>query len=155
MTTAKSPRRAAPRATPKPEPKPDEPSVVDQLAEDAAPPEYPPGVPEFLTPLAVKPRSRRAEFKRRYAVVVERYEAIVKYRAIVEAKENPPMSEQLRISAELDEVGQAIDDMLRFVAVDPDAYEAWSAEVEDNDLHTTFNVYQKRAQPGEASSSTS
>lgn len=154
MTTAKSPRRA-PRATPKPESKPDEPSTVDQLAEDATPEEFEPGTPEFLVPLAVKPRGRRAEFKRLYADVIARYEDIVKYRAAVQAEEELPMSEQMRISAELDEVGQAIDDLLRFVAVDRAAYDAWSGEVSDDDLMKTFNIYQKRAQPGEASSSTS
>jgi hypothetical protein len=87
--------------------------------------------------------------------VIERYEAVSQYRELIEAKDEPPMSEQVRISAELDEVSHAIDNLLRFVAVDQDAYAAWSDDVSDDDLMKAFNTYQKRAQPGEASSSTS
>lgn len=154
MTTSKTTPRRTPRTTAA-KTEDEQPSTTDQLAEDAVPPEFAPGTPEFLVPLAVKPRSRRAEFKRLYAEVIERYESVSKYRELVEAKDEPPVSEQMRISADLDLVAQAIDDVLRFVAVDQDAYAAWSDDVSDDELMKAFNTYQKRAQPGEASSSTS
>lgn len=155
MTTAKpSTRRATPKAaSAKSDTKP---STVDEMAEEAVPVDYPPGTPELLSPLSLRPRSRRAEFKRRYSSIVKKYESMKELRAIVEADQDPPEHEKLRISAELDDVYQAIDDVLRIVAADPQVYAVWSDELEDdNVLMTVFNVYQRRAQPGEASSSMS
>lgn len=152
MTTSKS----APRRTPRTKAVEEKPSVVDQMAEDAAADsvEYPEGAPEFLVPLAIKPRSRRAEFKRCYAKVLENYERTDELRRQL-SQEDPPMSKQMEIMAELDEVYQAIVDTLSIAAVAPDEFQVWADEVDDADLLQTFNAYNTRTQPGEASSSAS
>jgi hypothetical protein len=154
MTTSKSTPRRAPRSTGKAEG--EKTSITDQMGEDAqaATVEYPDGAPEFIVPLAIRPRSRRAEFKRRYAAVLERYERANKLRNALD-EENPPPSEQMKIMAELDEVYQAVIEALEIVAVDPEQYKMWADEVEDADLMQTFTAYNVRTQPGEASSSTS
>ena len=47
-----------------------------------------------------------------------------------------------------------IEDYLRVVAADEDEFEAWARKVSDGDLIKTFNIYMRKAQPGEAESST-
>lgn len=152
MTTSKSTPRRAPRAKAEDE----KPSTTDQMAEDAAaaPIDYPDGAPEFLVSLAIRPRSRRAEFKRRYAAVLEGYERADVLRKALDQDE-PPMSDQMKIMAEMDDVYQAIIETLAIAAVDPEKYEAWADEVDDDELLQTFSAYNTRTQPGEASSSTS
>lgn len=156
MTTSKPAPRRAPRASTA-KVAAAKPSIVDEMAEEAeAPEEYPPGTPEFLVPLAIRPRSRRAEFKRRYALVLDKYEKMREFKDVIEAEESPPPPEQMRIMAELDDVLQSIDDTLRLAAVDEAKYTEWSDSLEDDDqLMQVFHVFQKRSQPGEASSSTS
>lgn len=137
-------------------------SVVDQLADDAesveAPKEYPPGVPALKTLLAIRPRSRRAEFKRRYAEVAElnvKVKALQAEATKHKSGSNERYAADLRVWAEMDDMLDIVDKALRLAAVDPEAYAAWSDEVSDDDLMLTFNVYQQRTQPGEALSSTS
>lgn len=133
--------------------KKDEPSVVDQLAEDALPTEYPEGAPELLPYLALRPRSRRAEFKRRYAEVVEFQKKIsAKHKSVTDKS---PLADQMRMAADLDDLYERIDQVLEIAAADAKAYRAWSDEVDDETLMRTFNVYAVRSQPGEASSSAS
>jgi hypothetical protein len=154
----------APRKTPvRRQPELDqEPSLVDQMGEDAEnveiPKEYPPGVPALKPLLAIRPRSRRAEFKRRYAEVAEMRALIKDAQAEVSRHKegsDAHYAAQMRMWAQMDDVYQKVDEALRLAAVDPDAYAEWSDEVSDEDLMTTFNVYQSRTQPGEALSSTS
>lgn len=139
-----------------------DPSVVEQMADDAAtataPKEFPPGAPEFKALLGVRPRSRRAEFKRCYAAIAEMNVTIKALQA--EAKQHDEGSDQryaaeIRLWAQMDELGELAEAALRLVAVAPDAFEAWVLEVSDEDLMTTFSAYQAMAQPGEASSSAS
>ena len=139
-----------------PEKKPEQPSVLDELADDAVPDldEYPEGAPELQPDLGLRPRSRRAEFKRKYAEVAERMKATQEMRReLAKAEDKDDQAPKLRLWAELDDLYQAIDELLALVARDVEAYAHWSDEVTDDDLMATFIVYQKRSQVGEASSS--
>lgn len=133
-------------------------SVVDQLADDAAsvdqPASYPEGAPALKPMLAIRPFSKRAEFKRRYAEVAEAKVELDRWQT--EAGKHKPGSDehyaaQLRMWAAMDDVFEKVNAALRLAAVDQEAYDRWSDNlVDDNDLMTTFNVYQQRTQPGEA-----
>lgn len=134
----------------------EEPSVVDEMAEEATtPPEYPAGAPEFKALLTVR-RGRRAEFKRLVAQVAEKGPRL---RAEQETMKDLPDGEReaagFRLWADLDELNEVVEQALRLVAVDPEAFDAWAAEVSDEDLQATWAAYQSRTQPGEASSSAS
>lgn len=137
-------------------------SVVDQMAEDAeavtTPPEFPPGAPELKPLLAIRPRSRRAEFKRRYAEIAEQkplIEAAQKESAKLKQGSDERYAAELRLWAQMDDFYEKVDGALRLAAIDEDAYTKWSDEVGDEDLAQTFSAYQARTQPGEAPSSTS
>jgi hypothetical protein len=142
-------------------PKAEAPSVVDAMAEDAeqatTPPEYPTGAPDFKVLLAVRPRGRRADFKRLLAGIAEkspelrdRQEALSKLSGKGERE-----AASYRLWADMDEVNELVEDALRIVAADPATFDAWATEVSDEDLQATWVAYQSRAQPGEASSSAS
>jgi hypothetical protein len=141
--------------------KPNDVSLVDQMGEDVAavdqPIEYPPGAPEFKVLLAVRPRTRRAEFKRLLADLAERSPEMRKTQADLAKIKDPGKKEAagIRLWAEMDEMYELIEKALRLVAVDVDKFDIWSTEVSDEDLQTTWSAYQQRAQPGEASSSAS
>jgi hypothetical protein len=151
----------APRKTPMKNK--DDDSVLEQLADDAqavdTPAEYPPGAPALKPLLAIRPFSRRAAFKRFYAEVAEKKGELDTLQADVgqhEAGTDGHYAAQLRMWAAMDDVFEKVNAALRLAAVDQEAYDAWSDTLEnDNDLMTTFNVYQARTQPGEASSSPS
>lgn len=137
-------------------------SVVDQMAEDAeavtAPPEFPAGAPDLKPLLAIRPRSRRAEFKRRYAEIAEQkpgMEVAQKAAAKLKQGSDERYAAELRLWAQMDDFYDKVDAALRLAAIDPDAYAAWSDAVSDEDLAQTFSAYQARTQPGEAPSSTS
>lgn len=139
-------------------PKKSEASVVDSLADDAAtvemPTEYPEGAPALRPMLAIRPFSRRAEFKRRYAEVAEQKGELDRLQAEM-AKHKQGSEEhyaaQLRAWAAMDEVFEKVNSALRLAAVDVEAYDRWSDNlVDDNDLMQTFNVFQQRTQLGEA-----
>lgn len=150
-------RTAAPRAVAKKDTAPKV-SVVDSLAEDAAavemPTEYPKGAPSLRPMLAIRPFSKRAEFKRRYAEVAETKGKLTELQAELAQLEqgtDAHYAAQLRMWAAMDDIFEKVNDALRLAAVDQEAYDAWSdALTDDNDLMTTFNVYQQRTQPGEA-----
>ena len=147
--------------TPKAVPNDDEPSIVEQMADDAAPPptDYPPGAPEFKVLLAVRPRSRRAEFKRLLAQISEKSGAVRAEQAAMSKIKDDGAKEAagLRMWASMDELYELIENALRMVAVDVEKFDAWAADDSTNDeiLQTTWVAYQQRTQPGEASSSTS
>ncbi|HYF74541.1 MAG TPA: hypothetical protein VD834_16610 [Blastococcus sp.] len=144
--------------TPKPEPKV---SPLDQMGEDAEqseqPAEYPVGAPEFKVYLAVRPRSRRGEFKRLLAELTELNPQLrAEQAAISEIKDQAAReAASMRLWARMDEMYEIVEKALRLVAVDVEKFDAWAAEVSDEDLQTTWAVYQMKAQPGEASSSAS
>jgi len=138
-------------------------SIVDQLGEDAeqleTPTEYPPGTPEFKVMLAIRPRTRRAEFKRLLAEITERSGVAREQQKQMAQLKDRPDDERgaalFRLSAALDEVLEVVESALRLVAVDVEKFDAWAADVADEDLQITWAVYQTRSQPGEAPSSTS
>jgi hypothetical protein len=140
-------------------PKKSEVSVVDQLADDAAtaveaPTEYPEGAPALRPMLAIRPFSKRAEFKRRYAEVAEQKSELDRLQAEVgklEAGTDAHYAAQLRMWAAMDDIFEKVNNALRLAAVDQEAYDRWSDNLqEDSHLMVTFNVYQQRTQPGEA-----
>lgn len=135
-------------------------SVVDAMGEDAeqavAPAEYPPGTPEFKVLLAVRPRGRRAEFKRLLADIAERSPQLRKEQeALSKLKEDEREAAGYRLWANMDELNEVIEAALRLVAVDPEKFDVWACEVSDEDLQGAWVAYQSRSQPGEASSSAS
>lgn len=139
----------------------DKPSVVDQMIEDVEsvelPQEYPPGAPEFKVLLAVRPRGRRAEFKRLLADIAEKGNLARDGQAAMKKTKDDRRKERelFLLSAHIDEALELIEQALRLVAVDLEKYDAWAADVSDEDLQATWAVYQSRTQPGEASSSAS
>lgn len=140
--------------------KQDEQSVVDAMAEDAeqatTPPDYPAGAPEFKVLIAVRPRGRRAEFKRLLAQIAEkRPQLLAEQDAMSKLKGEQREVAGYRLWADLDELNEVIEQALRLVAVDAEKFDTWACEVSDEDLSATWSAYQSRAQPGEASSSTS
>lgn len=130
------------------------PSVIDQLAEDAIPDEYPAGTPELLPYLQIRPRTRRAEFKRAYAQFAELQEKVSSIGRDALA-EDAPVAVKMRAWADLDEVYGAMEELLALAAADADAFQAWVVNANDELLAQVFQIYAKRSQPGEASSSAS
>ena len=137
--------------------KTDQPSVVDQLAEDATPDEYPAGAPELQPYLQIRPRSKRAEFKRKYAKFAEQQDKTQALHKAANRKDDDPaaVADKMRVWADLDDLYQVMDELMELAAVDPDAYRKWADEAVDEVLVKVFQVFMKRSQPGEASSSTS
>jgi hypothetical protein len=138
--------------------KPDQPSVVDELADDATPAEYPEGAPLLKPYLDIRPRSKRAEFKRKYAEFAGVQADMQKITASgvlgdEESTDQNRAAEQMRVWADMDDYYQLMDDLMAMAAVEPDAYREWSDRVDDAELVAVFQVYAKRSQPGEASRS--
>lgn len=139
-------------------PDPAEESVLDQMNEDVdAPIDYPPGAPEFKVLLAVRPRSRRGDFKRLLAEIAAGSDLARDTQDAMNKLKDERLRNQamFRLSACLDDVMELIEKALRLVAVDVEKFDTWVADVDDDDLQATWNAYQNRAQPGEASSSAS
>ncbi len=136
--------------------KSDPPDPIDELADDAAPPT--PGE-RALIDLQIRPRSQRAQFKRRYAEFADMQ------KRVLELKASPALAsggddsdpergaERMRLWAEMDDYYQKMDDLMRLAAVNPEAYAEWSDVAGDEELAAVFTVFAKRSQPGEASSS--
>jgi hypothetical protein len=139
-------------------------STLDQMADDANPPEYPQGCPELVPIIAIRPRSRRAEFKRRYADIIGLQGELSTLRAQLgdfdpkddSVADNPEKAAALyRLWAQSDVQYEIISDLLVYAAVDPAAMRDWVDEADDDALASAFNAYQRRSQPGEVSSSAS
>ena len=105
----------------------------------------------------MRPRSRRGEFKRLLAELTELNPQLrAEQAAISEIKDQAAReAASMRLWARMDEMYEIVEKALRLVAVDVEKFDAWAAEVSDEDLQTTWAVYQMKAQPGEASSSAS
>lgn len=134
--------------------------VIAELADDAVPVDYPEGAPTLLPILAVRPRSKRAELKRTFGEFTNIRDEIntLKSSPVMQAENSASEElhgERLKLWARMDDYMQKMDDVLVLAASDPDAYRAWSDEATDDELTQTFMVWAKRAQPGEASSSSS
>lgn len=140
---------------------PDEPTLIDALADEAAPEpaEYPVGAPLLKPYLQIRPRSRRAEFKRRYAEFATMQDTVGALAKAANATDAPKLpeaqqaAENMLLWADADDLYQKMDDLMRLAAVDEVEYTAWSDDADDKDLIATFQVYMRVSQPGEASSS--
>lgn len=136
-------------------------SAVDELADDANPPEYPDGAPLLKPYLQIRPRSQRAEFKRRYAEFADMQKRMQELQAEQQrladddSDDVSPVrnAERMRLWADMDDYYQKMDDLMRLAAVNAEAYTEWSDEVDDGGLAEVFTVFARRSQPGEASSS--
>jgi hypothetical protein len=149
-----------------PLPEPDdavEESLVDALRDDAAAlTEYPPGTPELIPFMELRPRSRRARFKRKFAECTALEDTVkdVQSRAKKLARTTKVTPElaalRMRLSADVDDLFGLMDEVLTIAAVDETKWRMWSDGLQDeNDLARVFQLYMQRSQPGEASSSSS
>lgn len=138
-------------------------TLVDALREDAGVlTEYPPGTPELTPYLDLKPRSKRARFKRKFAEctaledTVKEIQGRAKKLAATK-KETPELGAmRIRLSADVDDLFGLMDEVLELAAVDPAAWRKWSDNLDDeNDLARVFQLFMQRSQPGEASGSSS
>lgn len=136
-------------------------SVLDQMADDVdsveLPTEYPPGCPEFKVYLAIRPRSRRGEFKNLLADLAEMNPQLRAEQAAITKLKNKDEKQaaSMRLWARMDEMYELVERALRIVAVDTEKFNAWAESVSDEELQIAWAVYQQRTQPGEASSSAS
>lgn len=138
-------------------------SVVDQMADDANPPEYPEGTPALIEYRFLYPRSKRGEFKRLLATFRRSQEKLntAKDGGLFDEvdKDDELTAEQqearIELAADADDLFDLMDRLMRMCAADPDVYDAWTRQVEDAVLTEVFSVFMARSQPGEASSSTS
>lgn len=148
-----------------------EPDAVDQLADDVAAEtlEYPEGTPTLLPVLAL-PRMRRADAYEALGHIQDEQRKVKRAEAPgeddtsdVEASEPDDDQDDEVKPVELDPLSYGaqyrvvayIEQYLGVVAKDPKDFLIWKTKVTDADLVKAFNVYMKRAQPGEAASSTS
>ena len=142
---------------------PSEPSVVDALADDANLPEMPEGAPELVPYLQIRPRSRRAEFKRKYAQFAGAERDLNALRDRLGLKpdeegvldEDVDPEERLKAWADMDDYMQLMDELMEYAAVNPTQYRQWADAADDETLMAVFTIYCARSQPGEAPSSTS
>jgi len=152
-----------------------EPDAVDQLADEAAAEtlEYPEGAPELLPVLAL-PRMRRADAYEVLGHIQDQQRQVKQLERDddddLDSDDADEQNEDAELKpVELDPLSYGaqyrvvayIEQYLGVVAKSPKAYAAWVAGpngddgVSDADLVKTFNVYMRKAQPGEAASSTS
>lgn len=122
------------------------PAASDALAEDAAPPEFPPGCPEF------RPLHRLSFLDK--AAAFELFDAVEE---IGRSGGLPKKGESVsgRQAATMYRALARIDDFLMFVSVDKDAYANWEGRHNDTMFSQTWAAYQARMQPGEAVGSSS
>jgi hypothetical protein len=138
-------------------------SVVDEMVDDANPPDYPAGTPTLIEYRFLYPRSRRGEFKRLLAKFRGSQEKLnaAKDGGLFDDvdKDTDLTAEQqearIELAADADDLFDLMDRLMRMCAADPDEYDAWTRTVEDKVLTEVFTIFMARSQPGEASSSTS
>jgi hypothetical protein len=138
-------------------------SLAAEVADEKL--EYPEGTP-VLVPLLALPRMRRAD-------AYEALGQVTTYQRQVKTADGDGADGEDDAEPELDDEGNPkpreidpasfgaqyrvvayVEEYLRTVAASPKAFDEWAAKVPDSDLITTFNVYLRKAQPGEAESST-
>lgn len=119
-------------------------TTTDMIQADATPPEYPAGAPE-LRPYMRLRFLERAEYMEKLDPLWAKVQALPKQGDEAGPKEAATM---YRTLAE-------IDDLMRGVAVDLDAYDAWVAIASDAQFMQLFSAYIAGSQPGEAAGSSS
>ena len=138
----------------KTKPEPDAPALTDELAEEVAAEslEYPEGCPE-LRAVHQLPRKDRPAYYKAMAEIAKWQKGMT---PIVDPKDDDrDMDVKLLDISEKMEMIAAIEDLLAAVAADESAFREWALNVPDSVLTRAFNVYQRKAQPGEAPSSPS
>jgi hypothetical protein len=135
-------------------PDPDTPALTDELAEEVAAEEleYPEGTPE-LRAVHQLPRKDRPAYYKAMAEIAKWQKGST---PIIDPEQDErEMDEKLLDISEKMEMLAAIEDLLASVAARPEAFREWALNVPDSVLARAFNVYQRKAQPGEAPSSPS
>lgn len=130
---------------------PDEPTLIDSMAEDAAPREYPKDAPG-LWPYLKLPFRQRARFFAVYRELNARQGDMLALEKKRKAKKLTE-AQMLEQAEELYELYALMDDLLAIAAVDEDAYRAWVMSHSDEEFAELFAAYVERSQPGEASGS--
>lgn len=130
------------------------PSAVDALQDDAAPAQMPEGAPEFRSYLRL-PFRKRARFYRSFASLQDKQEQVSKLDRKQKTKKGLTKEEMADAAGQFYEVLGEMEDLLRIAAVDPEVFETWMENVEDEEFQRTFSAYVQWSQPGEASSSDS
>ncbi len=140
-----------------------EPDPVDQLADDVAAEtlEYPEGTPTLLPVLAL-PRMRRADAYEALGYIQAEQKKVKRAESDDDVSEDTEGDDEVK-PVELDPLSYGaqyrvvayIEQYLGVVAADEKAFDRWKTRVTDADLVKTYNVYMRKAQPGEADSSTS
>lgn len=126
--------------------------------DEAIPPEYPPGAPVLMTIAQIRPRSKRAEFKRKLADFTGLQEAAEKMQAGASATKPDGKADQptqIRTWADMDDLYQLMVELMELAAVNPEHCLEWTDAADDQELLAVFQVFMRKAQPGEAPSSTS
>lgn len=138
----------------KTKPDPDAPALSDELAEEVAAEslEYPEGCPE-LRAVHQLPRRQRPDYYKAMAEIAKWQKTMAPI--VAPEDDEREMDEKLLDISEKMEFLASMEDLLASVAVDADEFRAWALTVPDSALARTFNVYQKKTQPGEAPSSPS
>jgi hypothetical protein len=138
---------------------------VDQIADEVAAEtiEYPEGTPELRSVLAL-PRMRRADAYEALGHIQDEQKKVKRAESGEdEASEQDEDGDDEVKPVELDPLSYGaqyrvvayIEQYLGVVAADQKAFDRWKTRVTDADLVKAFNVYMRKAQPGEAASSTS
>jgi hypothetical protein len=142
-------------------------SLAADVADEAL--EYPEGTP-VLIPLLALPRMRRADAYEALGHISAQQKAVrtldgEPVEAGDDASDDGADDESDEdAAAKVREIDPAtygaqyrvvayVEQYLRAVAANAKAFDAWALRVSDPDLITTFNVYLRKTQPGEAESS--
>lgn len=142
-----------------------EPDPVDQLADEVAAEtlEYPEGTPTLLPVLAL-PRMRRADAYEALGHIQDEQKKVRRAATSDDVAESEDGEQDDEVKpVELDPLSYGaqyrvvayIEQYLGVVAKHREIFDAWATGVSDADLVKAFNVYMRKAQPGEAASSTS
>lgn len=133
----------------------------EEFAAEATPVvvERPEGCPDFR-PLVALPRRARAEYMRAVDVLVTKSRSNPDVVAM--SGDTPEEAEQrvlaspsmLRIQADLAEMAADVEDVLRIVAVDAVAFDAWAGRATDDSVMQAFSWFQNsQGDAGNASAS--
>jgi hypothetical protein len=138
----------------KTKPEPDAPALTDELAEEVAAEEleYPEGTPE-LRAVHQLPRKDRPAYYKAMAEIAKWQKGSAPL--VDPESDERDMDEKLVDISEKMEMLAAIEDLLAVVAADESTFREWALNAPDSTLARAFNVYQRKAQPGEAPSSPS
>lgn len=122
------------------------PAVSDVIANEAEPPQFPAGCPEF------RPLHRLGFLEK--AQAFELYDIVAKTSESMGSAKKGDQIDGQRAAAYYRLLAK-IDEFLLFVAVDTAAYESWEGRTDETLFGQAWSAYQGNAQPGEAASSSS